>query len=133
MDDMKDEKVDENQSDASQGDIASEFRTLGNNITSVLKEAWESEERKKLQMEIEAGLRDFSSSLEQTFTDFKESSTGEQLRSDVEEFRASIKSGKVESEVRSGLLSALRSINEELEKLSKSKSSEVQDKFTKES
>ncbi len=133
MDEMKGKQFDETQSDVSQGDIASEFRALGNNLKSVLQSAWESEERKKLQVEIEAGLKDFSRSLDQTFTEFKDSPTGEQLRSDVEEFRDSIKSGKAESEVRSGLLSALRSINEELEKLSKSKGARVQDKSSEES
>lgn len=128
MDDMTGKQVDKDQNDFTSGEIASEFRDLGNNLKHMLQSAWESQERKNLQAEIQAGLDDFTRSLDQTFTEFKESSTGEQLKSDIEELRENIRSGKTESEVRSGLVSALRSINQELEKFSKSKEAVDQDK-----
>jgi hypothetical protein len=40
-----------------ENDLAAEFRRLGENLRSALQSAWESEERLRLQDEIERGLR----------------------------------------------------------------------------
>ena len=47
-----------------QPDLASELRQLGNNLKASLQSAWESEERKKVQEDIEHGLTDLGQLLQ---------------------------------------------------------------------
>jgi HD-GYP domain-containing protein (c-di-GMP phosphodiesterase class II) len=101
---------------AATSDIASEFRQLGNNLKSILQSAWESEERKKLQQEIESGLAELGDSLNKTISEFKESPEGQRLKADVDDFRTRLRSGEVEVQARGELLSILRKVNDELQK-----------------
>ena len=39
-----------------ENELADELRNLGHNLKGILQAAWESEERRKLQNEIQAGL-----------------------------------------------------------------------------
>lgn len=98
------------------GDVASEFIHLGENLKNVLQAAWESEERKRLQKEIEAGLVELGRSLNQTVKEYQESPAGQRLRSEAEELRGRIRSGEVEASLREHLLAVLRKVNAELEK-----------------
>lgn len=101
----------------SQGsDVGEELRTLGENLIAALREAWGSPERRKLQDEIETGLADLGSSLKKAVQDFETSTTGQRLKADVDDFGERVRSGEVESKVRSELLEALRTVNTELEK-----------------
>jgi HD-GYP domain-containing protein (c-di-GMP phosphodiesterase class II) len=102
--------------DASQSDVTSEFRQLGRNLKEILQATWESEERRKLQQEIETGLSELGRSLNQTVAEFKESPTGQRIKSEAEDLRGRIRSGELEAELREELLSILRRVNTELEK-----------------
>jgi len=99
------------------GDVAEELRNLAKNLKETLSTAWESEERKKLQGEIETGLADVVKTLSQAASDFKKSPAGQQLKKDAEDIHQRIRSGELESKARSELLNALRLANIELEKL----------------
>jgi hypothetical protein len=103
----------------SQGDVSDEWQNLGQNLKDIFQGAWESDERLKLQESIEAGLEDFASSVNKAVEEFKESPTGQQLKSDVADFQEKVKSGEVEGRAREELAVVLRSINAELEKVSK--------------
>lgn len=100
-------------------EILDELREMGKNLSEALKSAWDSEERKKLQKEIEDGLSEVSSSLSQAARDFKESSAGQTLKSDVADFQERLRTGEVESKVRSEIVDALRIVNNELRKVGK--------------
>jgi HD-GYP domain-containing protein (c-di-GMP phosphodiesterase class II) len=102
--------------DASQSDVTSEFRQLGRNLKEILEATWESEERRKLQREIESGLSELGRSLNQTVEEFKESPTGKRIQSEAEDLRGRIRSGELEAQLREDLLSILRRVNTELEK-----------------
>jgi hypothetical protein len=97
-------------------DIAAEFANLGRNLKNILQSAWDSPERKKLQQEVEAGLADAARALNQTVTELKEGETGQQFKKEFEDLHTRIRSGEVTTRVRDDLLSALRTINSELEK-----------------
>ena len=101
------------------GDVSSEWQELGQNLKDIFQGAWESDERRKLQENIEEGLADFASSVNKAVEEFKVSPTGQQLRADVEDFHERVKSGDVENKARQELAILLRSINSELEKVSK--------------
>lgn len=101
-------------------DVSAEWQNLGQNLKNVFQNTWESEERRKLQEDIEAGLSDFASSINKAVEDFKETPTGQRLKTDVEDFHERVKSGEVEVKAREELAAVLQKINSELEKVSKS-------------
>lgn len=102
--------------DQSAENLAAEFHNLGNNLKKFFQSAWESEERKNLQNEIEAGLSELGDTLKKTAEDFQESETGQKIKSEAEDLRDRVRSGEVEQKVRSDLQSFLRKLNSELEK-----------------
>lgn len=106
--------------DRPSGDLAEELRKLGNNLREILQSAWESEERRKLQQEIETGLTQLGSSLDRTVTEFRESPEGQRLKAEADDFRQRLHSGEVESKVREDILSILRKVNAELQKAASS-------------
>lgn len=100
------------------GDLAGEFHELGKNLQGILRAAWESEERKKLQEELRLGLSDLGNMVNQAANEFQSSPTGQRIKEDMEDFQQRVRSGEVENKVREEILSALRMVNSELEKVS---------------
>jgi 5'-deoxynucleotidase YfbR-like HD superfamily hydrolase len=119
MDDKNSPIPDNNSGSEKQAsDILDELRELGQNLRTLLQSAWESDERKKLQQEIETGVNDLYASLSQAVNEFSSSSTGQALKSDLEDLGERIRSGEVETKVRSEVVSALRAANDSLKKAS---------------
>lgn len=104
-------------------DVLEELRELGRNLQAIVQSVWESEERKKLERELEAGLTEAYNSLTKAAHDFSDSPTGKNLKTDLEDLGERIRSGEVETRVRDEILTALRSANEGLKKAAESKSS----------
>ena len=105
--------------DASQrppADLADEFRKLGENLKKAFRNTWESDERQRLQQDIETGLSDIAASLKDAAQDFAESPTGQQLKADLHNIESRVRSGEMETKIREELIKALRMINAELEK-----------------
>jgi hypothetical protein len=98
-------------------DLTDEFRNLGNNLKSIFQNAWESAERRKLQQEIETGLDELGKSLNQAFSEIKDSPASQQLKDDARDLHDRVRSGEVETKVRSELLSILHQVNTELQKV----------------
>ena len=99
-----------------EGDITAELHELGKNLRDTLRAAWASEERQNLQKEIENGLTELTATLSQAVHDFSESSTGQTLKADVNDFKERLRSGEVENRLRAEILGALRKVNTELQK-----------------
>lgn len=98
-------------------DLTDEFRNLGNNLKNFFQNAWESAERRKLQQEIETGLDELGKSLNQAFNEIKESPAGQQLKEDARDLHDRVRTGEVETKVRSELLTILHQVNAELQKV----------------
>ena len=98
--------------------LVDEFRILGQNLVETFRNAWESQERKRLQKEIEDGLDDLVATLKAEATTFTESPTGHRLKSDIDDLKQRVRSGEAETQVREELLKALRLVNAELQKAS---------------
>jgi len=101
---------------APEEDVVEELRLLGKNLKELLQNAWESEERKKLQLEIQAGLSDLGTTLSKAANDFSASPTGQTMKADLDDLNERIRSGEVENKLRKEVLSALRTANEGLRK-----------------
>src|SRR4030043_146486 len=99
--------------------IGEQLNELGKNLRDALQTAWESEERRKLQQEIEDGLANLGASLSQAAKEFSNSPTGKTIKDDVEDLHDRWRTGEVGSKVRSEVADALRKVNDELQKASR--------------
>ena len=99
-------------------DLKEEFRNLGGNLKDLLRTAWEREERKKAQAEVEAGLSELIAALSQISKELAETPAGQRLRAEAKGLQARVQSGEVQEKVHSELLEALRKVNADLRKVS---------------
>ncbi|HSR47797.1 MAG TPA: hypothetical protein VLL77_07380 [Anaerolineales bacterium] len=96
------------------GDLEQELRSLGQNLGAVFRAAWESEDRRRIQGEIETGLNEAAAALQSAADEFGRSEAGQQLKQDVRDLGDRIQSGELPSKVREDLLQVLRTVNAEL-------------------
>ena len=114
---MSDTNPNENKSP--NDNISEQLNELGKNLREALQSAWESEERRKLQKEIEDGLANLGASLSQAAKDFSSSPTGQSLKEDVKDIQERWRTGEVRSKAHSENVEALRKVNTELQKTTK--------------
>jgi DNA mismatch repair ATPase MutS len=107
---------------ASEHDIAAEFAELGKKLRNTINTAWTSEERVRLQKEVEEGLVRLRNELNTATKNIRETETAQKVETEVKKFREEIDSGKVSDDIRKGLVTGLRTVGEALDKLA--------DKFT---
>jgi hypothetical protein len=108
--------------------ISDQLNELGKNLRQVLQSAWESEERRKLQKEIEVGLANLGESLSEAAKDFSNSPAGQSLKEDVIDMHERWRTGEVQSKVHSDIMDALRKVNSELQKVTPKNPSPPADK-----
>jgi len=94
--------------------LSEELRNLGKNLFGILQAAWEHPERKRMQNEIENGLRDLSLSLQQEADNFSKSPTGEKIKAEIDDIGTRINTGETKSKIYEDLISALKVANSEL-------------------
>ncbi len=99
----------------SSDDLAAEFRRLGENLKEALRAGWDSEERRRLEGEIESGLNSAASAIRGAAKEFSETPAGQRLREELRDIGQRARSGEMEAQVRQDILSALQAINRELE------------------
>jgi len=97
-----------------QPDLGEEFRSLGDNLKQVLQEAWRSEERIRLQQEVETGLSDAAAALRAAAADFEQSSAGQHLKAEMQDIGEKMREGRLPDDVRRELVDMLRKLNDEL-------------------
>jgi len=95
-----------------ENELADELKNLGQNLKGILRATWESDERRKLQQEIQNGLAEFQKAI----ASFETSPTGQKLKREAQELGDRLRTGEVESKLRGDLLTALRALNTELTK-----------------
>src|SRR3989304_5561921 len=110
MEDMMNETSD------THGDLASEFRRLGKNLKETLQAAWDSEERRRLEKEIEAGLTEAAAALRGAAKDLSASPAGQHLRDELQDLGQRVRTGELETKVRKDVGGGLRALNAELER-----------------
>lgn len=118
MDETTEPKRESATEGAPEGEVTQEFRRLGDNLKEILRAAWESAERRKLQTEIQAGLVELEASLNKTAQEIRESRAAQRFETELKDFSSRVRAGEVETELRENLLSLLREVNSKLEKSS---------------
>jgi hypothetical protein len=101
--------------------LADELKNLGENLKGLVQAAWDSDERHKLQQEIQKGVNEFQKAV----SDFETSPTGQKLKSEVQDLGERLRTGEVETKLRGDLLAALRSLNAALTKATTKKADDA--------
>ena len=105
-----------NENKTPEGNISDELNELGKNLREALHAAWQSDERKKVQKEIEVGLANLGASLSKAAEDFSNSPAGQNLKEDVKDMQERWRSGEMGKKARSELMDVLHKVNDELQK-----------------
>ncbi|MEI7989608.1 MAG: hypothetical protein WCI88_11275 [Chloroflexota bacterium] len=98
------------------GDLATEFERLGQNIKQSLEVAWDSEERKRFQNDIEQGISGLSNAVTNFMNNISRSPTAQKVKSELEEIKNQAHVDEVQTKVRQDVISALKRANDEIEK-----------------
>lgn len=98
------------------GDLGRELSRLGENLRQVFTAAWASDDRLRIQREIETGLTEMAEALRSAADEFRQSESGRQLEQEVRDLEQRIQSGELESRVRTDLMEVLRTVNAELDR-----------------
>jgi hypothetical protein len=97
--------------------VSSELSRLGKQVADAINAAWASEDRKKLQADVTAGLESFGDQVSDAMRKASESEAARQVRDQTEKVVAQVREGDVTGEVRKGLIVGLEVLNRELGKL----------------
>jgi hypothetical protein len=103
-----------------EGELSAELRELGENLKSAARAAWESEESKRLQQELKSGLAALEDRLRETGSEINTGEAQQRVRAEAHAFGERVRSGEVEARLRTDLLAALRTVNAELKKATRS-------------
>lgn len=117
-----------NENKTQNDNIGDQLSELGENLRQALQSAWESDERRKLQQEIEVGLANLGESLSEAAKDFSNSPTGQNLKDDVKDLQERWRTGEVHSKVHDEIMEALRKVNNELRNATQKDSTPPADK-----
>lgn len=101
-----------------------EFERLGENLRRAVEQAWQSEERRQFSAELQSGIEELGTALNQTANDFAESPTGRRMRAEVDDWSRRVQEGEVADKVESELVSVLGRLNQYLEQVISSMASE---------
>jgi hypothetical protein len=99
------------------GDIAAEFAELGKKLRSTVEVAWTSQERMKVQREVQDGLVKLRDELDNALKTLRTSEPAQKVETEVKRVRGDLESGKVTDDVRIGIISGLRGLGVALDKL----------------
>lgn len=97
--------------------LADELNNLGDNLSDLLRTAWDNPERKRVQGEIEGGFNEFANLVKREAESFSESETGQRFKNDIDEFGQRIRSAEARERVRLEVLSIMQNANAELKKV----------------
>jgi hypothetical protein len=97
--------------------IVEELNALGTKLSAALQKAWESEERKHAETEIRDALKTAGERLDGVSEELRSSEVTKDLKVQAGKVAEAVEESKITQEVRRGLLTGLRKLNEELGKI----------------
>ncbi len=103
--------------------LSEEFRNLGKSMKNFLESAWSSEERQKLQQELESGINELANSISGAAEEFSQSETAQQLKQDWQDLEHRVESGELEQKIRTDLKTAFQKASSELDRAARNLSS----------
>lgn len=97
-----------------QSSILDEFRSLSENLKRTFTTAWQSEERQRIQQELEEGINEVGSTLKSMAAEFEESPTGQEIKRTIADVQDPERRLELETRFRTQFTAAIRSLNAEL-------------------
>jgi len=101
----------------SEGNIRDEFGNLGKNLVEMLRTAWNSAEATRVQEEVASGLNELGTTLRREAENFASSPTAQQIKDEMHQVGERVRSTEFQSSVQHELLTALQTVNSELQKV----------------
>lgn len=127
IDQLKDEerlKIDIPMEDESDGakanqtaDIVDEFKRLGRQFADTLEGIFTSEEAKRVETELRAGVKGFAEEVEKAFKEVKDSPAASRMKEEAGGVKDRVESGDFARKTQEGVVTGLRWLSTELEKL----------------
>lgn len=106
----------EAKSTADKINIEDELKNLGKQFADTIKTAWNSEEIKKVEVQVREGIKKFSEEVGNAFSDAKDSKAGQKVGDTVNK----VDTSEAAQSMKKGLAQGLRWLSQELGKLSDS-------------
>lgn len=98
-------------------DIAEEFKRLGRQFADTLEGIFTSDEAKRMETEIRAGMRSFADEVDKAFSQAKESPAATRMKEEASGVKDRVESGELARKAQEGVVTGLRWLSTELEKL----------------
>ncbi len=98
-------------------DLMDEFKRLGRQFGDTLQSAFNSEEAKRMETELRAGMKTFADEVERVFREAKDSPAASRMKEEATAAKERVETGDMGRKAQEGMVSGLRWLSNELEKL----------------
>ncbi len=113
---MEDEPLKSSKS-ASSADITEEFKRLGRQFADTLEGIFNSEEARRVENELRAGMKTFATEVEKAFNQAKDSPAASRMKEEATAAKERVETGEYGHKAQEGIVTGLRWLSNELEKL----------------
>ena len=104
-------------SGATPTDVGEEFKRLGRQFATTLEGIFSSEEARRVETEIRAGMKTFANEVEKAFHEVKDSPAATRMKEEAGGVKDRVESGDFGRKAQEGMVSGLRWLSTELERL----------------
>jgi hypothetical protein len=98
-------------------DLVEEFKRLGRQFGDTLQTAFNSEEARRIEGELRAGMRSFADEVERAFREVKDSPAATRVKEEATTAKERVETGEMTRKAQEGVVGGLRWLSNELEKL----------------
>ncbi len=98
-------------------DMAAEFKRLGRQFADTLETAFNSQEARRVESELRAGMKSFADEVERAFHGAKDSPAATRVKEEATAAKERVETGEMGRKVQEGMVSGLRWLSTELDKL----------------
>ena len=102
---------------AASADVADEFKRLGRQFAATLEGIFNSEEARRMETEIRAGMKTFANEVDKVFREAKDSPTATRVKEEATDVKDRVESGEMGRKAQEGVVTGLRWLSTELERL----------------
>ena len=98
-------------------DVGEEFKRLGRQFAATLEGIFTSEEARRVETEIRAGMKTFANEVEKAFNEAKDSPAATRMKDEAAGVKDRVETGEFGRKAQEGMVSGLRWLSTELERL----------------
>ena len=98
-------------------DLMDEFKRLGRQFGDTLQSAFNSEEARRMETELRAGMKTFADEVERVFREAKDSPAASRMKEEATAAKERVETGDMTRKAQDGIVGGLRWLSTELEKL----------------